>query len=268
MDDIPGLDRGVGAEAATPIQLGDRGGGGGLALGDEFLLVEEAHHAQVLGGEAGGARRRIGVRRVEQRAEIGQSRVTAGRLRGLQQRGDPRRHLGRHRRRGGAVAAEIRGPPIGVEAFHQAPRAHGRLDGRRARDPRRLQQVVDQVVEVALAHAPDVVLADPCDVGVEGGLADAAGAQRRLDGRDVAPGDADRLTEWGGGDGRGERGEEGGEGGGEARGRSGSHDDTPTVSESLTGAHAARPVRPSLEHHPEPELHEPLEVVLACRCCG
>ena len=40
VDDVAGLDRGVGAEAAAAIQLGDRGGGGGVPLGDELLLVE------------------------------------------------------------------------------------------------------------------------------------------------------------------------------------------------------------------------------------
>ncbi len=224
MDDVPGLDRRVGAEAAMPIQLGDGGGGGGVPLRDELLLVEEAHHPQVLGGDPGGARRRIRIRRVEQRPEVDQPRVAARRPHAPQQRGDARRHLRRDRRRGRRVAAQERGASAGVEALHQAPRAERRLDGRRAGDPRRLEQVVDQVVEVALAHALHVLGADAGDVAVEGGLADAAGAQRRLHRRDVTPADAGRLGLWRGGENRGERGDDGGDDCGEAKGRSGSHD--------------------------------------------
>ena len=58
--DVAGFDRRVGAEAAMPIELGDGGGRGGVLLGDELLLVEEAHRPQVFGGDAGARPRGSG----------------------------------------------------------------------------------------------------------------------------------------------------------------------------------------------------------------
>ena len=50
-DDVARLDGRVGAEAARAIEIGDGVGRPRRALGDELLLVDEPHHAQVLARE-------------------------------------------------------------------------------------------------------------------------------------------------------------------------------------------------------------------------
>ena len=156
VDDVAGLDGGVGAQAARAIQLGDRVAGAG-PLRDELLLVDEAHHAQVLAADAGLALLPIGKRRLARSAlEVGQARIAPGESRARTNAAIRARTAAARR---GSISAAVQEcvAALGIEALDQRLRAQRRLDRRQRGEVRRLQQVEDEMIEVALAHAAQVV---------------------------------------------------------------------------------------------------------------
>ncbi len=129
VDDIPCLHGRVGAEAAGAVELRDGRGAGGL--GDELLLIDEPHRAQVLAEQGGFALAAVGKRRLHQRAEIREPRIARRRI----QRIDERRHADPDRRRNARLAwrlpSEKALPPGGIETMDQRLGTQRRLDGRK-----------------------------------------------------------------------------------------------------------------------------------------
>ena len=162
------LDRRIGAQPARAIEIGDGVGRMFRPLGDELLLVDEAHRAQVLGGE-----RRLQVRPFwnglsQQIPEVPQPRVLRpGSIERPLERGDPRTDRGWHPRRIELRRVQEFAALRWVERLDERAGTDRGLDGRKCREARRLEQVEDEVVEVALADALPVLLVDPLNVGGE-----------------------------------------------------------------------------------------------------
>ena len=179
--EVARLDRRVGAQPARAIRIGDGVGRMFRPLGDELLLVDEAHRAQVLGGERPLPNPpALGTASASQVPEVSQPRVFTGLVeRPLDsnlierpfERGDPRTYGGWHPRRIELRRVQEFAALRWVERLDERAGTERRLDRRKRGEARGLQQVEDEVVEVALADALPVLLVDPLYV--------ATGTQKR-----------------------------------------------------------------------------------------
>ena len=108
-----------------------------------------------------GALRPVGERRARQLAEVAQARVCRRHVQRLQQGGDPRAHGGREAGRSERRPAEERRSSGRGQRVDEGPRAQGRFEGRKRGEVRRLEQVEDEMIEIAVADASRVRLAKP-----------------------------------------------------------------------------------------------------------
>src|SRR5918993_925507 len=80
-----------------------------------------------------------------------------------------------------------------AEFLDECLRTQGRLDRRSFGEPCRLKNVEDEMVEVALAHAAQIVAMRTLDVRGERGLRNPLPLETGLEGRSVLPGDPRRF---------------------------------------------------------------------------
>ena len=132
--------------------------------------------------------RRLRKRRLHQLAEVEDPFVARRCAEGAQQGSDPRTHTfgyARHARRTGAQESLAL---FQLEPFDQRLRAERGLEGGERRERLRLQEIEDQVIEIAFAHARGVCLAQTIEVRGKCGFADAAGVELFVEGSEIRPG--------------------------------------------------------------------------------
>ena len=203
--EVARLDRRVGAQPARAIEIGDGVGRMFRPLGDELLLVDEAHRAQVLGGE-----RRLQIRTLwnglsQQVPEVSQPRVFSGLVeRPLDsnlierpfERGDPRTYGGWHPRRIELRRVQEFAALRWVERLDERAGTDRRLDRRKRGEARGLQQVEDQVVEISLTDPAQVLSVRALDVLLKPVRAETGALEARGQRRDVGPDDDREAAPW------------------------------------------------------------------------
>jgi hypothetical protein len=126
-------------------------------------------------------------RRGNQLAKIQQTRIARRRRQRLQQRVDSSLDGCRQRRRWRRAVAEKSLATRSVESFDQRLGAERGLDWRQSGEARRLQEIRDEVIDVAFADAPIVGGAKAADVVVERRGGDTPCRQLRVKRTRVGP---------------------------------------------------------------------------------
>ena len=187
MDEEPRFRRRVGAQAAGAIERRNRGTPALRAGRDELLLVDEPHRPQVLPPQRRRAIAAIRELALDQGAEERQPLIARSALRGADECGHTRSNGWRDPRGGQRRAAQKRGALVGRERVDQRLRAERGLDRRQRRKSRRLEEVENQVIEIAFSDALHVGVVHALHVGGKGVRGEARCLKLAVQGGDILP---------------------------------------------------------------------------------